>query len=192
MTMHRRVLLFTTADAHHFGTAESEINDSVNIFKLRALSGPAVIDFMIHSEWEDILYLYESTECKFTVWVKVNRANSANYRLRWILEKASRQVPMFTVDFRMLRWKKRTPEPGDFGLLQHINHKTNTFHRKSVLIDLSSHRGSREVIRDIGALMQDRADLHFFIIGGVSDVFSVLDLFFSYQPITWTQKATLG
>ncbi len=62
MTMQHRVLLFATSDAHHFGTTEAELSESINVIKLRPLKAPAIIDFMVHSEWEDILYLYESDE----------------------------------------------------------------------------------------------------------------------------------
>ena len=62
MTAQHRVLLFTTTDAHHFGTTPSELSEAANIVKLRPLKAPAMLDFMLHTEWEDILYLYESDE----------------------------------------------------------------------------------------------------------------------------------
>ena len=68
MTMQHRLLLFTTADAHHFGTTVSDLSGAANIIKLRPLKAPAMLDFMLHAEWEDILYLYETDEGK--LWTK--------------------------------------------------------------------------------------------------------------------------
>lgn len=62
MVAQHRVVLFTTADAHHFGSTAWELAAAANIIKLRPLKAPAMLDFMIFAEWEDILYLYESRE----------------------------------------------------------------------------------------------------------------------------------
>ncbi|VDL58375.1 unnamed protein product [Hymenolepis diminuta] len=62
MTTQHKVLLFTTADAHHFGTTEGDLSGAMNIVKLRPLKVPAMLDFMLYTEWEDILYLYEGQE----------------------------------------------------------------------------------------------------------------------------------
>lgn len=68
MTTQHQVLLFTTVDAHHFGISPSELTGAMNIVKLRPLKAPAMLDFMLYAEWEDILYLYEGQEGKHLFW----------------------------------------------------------------------------------------------------------------------------
>ncbi|KAM3185921.1 hypothetical protein ACTXT7_005395 [Hymenolepis weldensis] len=153
MTTQHKVLLFTTADAHHFGTSESDLSGAMNIVKLRPLKVPAMLDFMLYTEWEDILYLYEGQE--------------AIYRLRWILEKTMKRAPTFTVDFRQIHWEPtRKSKDAPSGLRQHVNPRTNSFHRKSILVDLSQPSSTEKLISGIGSIMPQRADLHFLIIGG--------------------------
>lgn len=133
------------------------------------------------SEWKT-LYLWSTTR------QALSRANNcynslifsfiAAYRLRWVLEKAIKRSPTFTVDFRQLRWDSEPPVNGEeggrggaesTGLRQHVNSRTNTFYRKSILVDLSKRENTEKLIAAIGSIMPQRADLHFLIIGGVGD-----------------------
>ncbi|KAL5961737.1 Glutamate receptor [Taenia solium] len=184
MTTQHRVLFFTTADAHHFGTGTSDLSGAANIIKLKPLKAPAMLDFMMHAEWEDVLYLYESEE--------------AAYRLRWVLEKAIKRSPTFTVDFRQLRWD---PEPlvngeeaggggaESTGLRQHVNSRTNTFYRKSILVDLSKRESTEKLIAAIGSIMPQRADLHFLIVGG--DIKCINDSSLQFGGINMTALADI-
>nr|CDS23919.1 glutamate receptor 2 [Echinococcus granulosus] len=185
MTTQHRVLFFTTTDAHHFGIATSDLSSSAaNIVKLRPLKAPAMLDFMFHSEWEDILYLYESEE--------------ATYRLRWILEKAIKRSPTFTVDFRQLQWSPEASAVGEeagrgggksTGLHQYVNSRTNTFHRKSILVDLSKRESTEKLISAIGSIMPQRADLHFLIVGG--DIMRINDSSLQFGGINMTALADM-
>nr|VZI50626.1 unnamed protein product [Spirometra erinaceieuropaei] len=158
MTLQHDVLVFTTTDAHHFGTSQQELNYSVNIIKLRPLKAPAIIDFVLDSGWEDVLYLYESQQ--------------ANYRLRWILERVIRHQPGFTVDFRRLRSAAESRDEsaggsdGQYGLLQYVNSKTKYFQRKSIILDVTSSAMTKQALHHIEILMPERADFQFLIIGG--------------------------
>ncbi|CDI96736.1 glutamate receptor 2 [Echinococcus multilocularis] len=185
MTTQHRVLFFTTTDAHHFGIATSDLSSSAaNIVKLRPLKAPAMLDFMLHSEWEDILYLYESEE--------------ATYRLRWILEKAIKRSPTFTVDFRQLQWSPEASAVGEeagrgggksTGLHQYVNSRTNTFHRKSILVDLSKRESTEKLISAIGSIMPQRADLHFLIVGG--DIMRINESSLQFGGINMTALADM-
>ncbi|VDN10789.1 unnamed protein product [Dibothriocephalus latus] len=160
MTLQHDVLVFTTADAHHFGTSQQELNDSVNVIKLRPLKAPAIIDFILDAGWEDVLYLYESQQ--------------ANYRLRWILERMIRHHPGFTVDFRRLRSAAESVDDisggrdGRYGLLQYVNPRTKYSQRKSIILDVTSSAMTKLALHDIEILMPERADFQFLIVGGVS------------------------
>ena len=59
-------------------------------------------------------------------------------------------------------------DPEAVGLRQHLNSRTRTFHRKAIVVDLSSQGSTEKFIDAIGSIMPQRADLHFLIIGGVS------------------------
>ncbi|VDN99142.1 unnamed protein product [Rodentolepis nana] len=78
-----------------------------------------------------------------------------------------KRSPTFTVDFRQINWEPiRRSERALTGLRQHVNSRTNTFHRKSILVDLSQPGSTETLISGIGSIMPQRADLHFLIIGG--------------------------
>ncbi|KAL5102876.1 Glutamate receptor [Taenia crassiceps] len=182
MTTQHRVLFFTTADAHHFGTGTSDLSNAANIVKLQPLKAPAMLDFMMHAEWEDVLYLYESEE--------------AAYRLRWILEKAIKRSPTFTIDFRQLRWDPAPSVNGEegggggvdsTGLRQHVNSHTHTFYRKSILVDLSKQGSTEKLVAAIGSIMPQRADLHFLIVGG--DIKYINDSSLQFGGINMTALA---
>ncbi|KAM7533984.1 hypothetical protein Aperf_G00000111088 [Anoplocephala perfoliata] len=178
MTTQHQVLLFTTSDAHHFGISPSELSGAINIVKLRPLKAPAMLDFMLYAEWEDILYLYEAQE--------------AVYRLCWILEKAIKRSPAFTVDFRQIQWElsKKSPAAGPpSGLRQHLNPSTNTFQRKSILVDLSQPSSTEKLIAGIGSIMPQRADLHLLVIGG--DIKMVNHSSFHFGGINMTALSDL-
>ncbi|VDM34074.1 unnamed protein product [Hydatigera taeniaeformis] len=184
MATQHRVLFFTTADAHHFGTGALDLSGAANIVKLQPLKAPAMLDFMMHAEWEDVLYLYESEE--------------AAYRLRWILEKAIKCSPTFTVDFRQLRWDSEASADGKSGgsvgagctgLRQHVNSRTNTFYRKSILVDLSKRESTEKLIAAIGSIMPQRADLHFLIVGG--DIKYINDSSLQFGGINMTALADI-
>lgn len=96
---------------------------------------------------------------------------AATYRLRWILERTIRERPSFTADFRRLWTTDAMPKGSRVaGIEEHINPQrhSKTFLRTSVILDLTTAEATKNALSGIERMMLDRADFHFFFVGGVS------------------------